>query len=59
MEDFEIFRPPMDSTREVLHAIATFQADLSPCFPYVNAELGGWDFDATNRVLPLKLSEGK
>jgi hypothetical protein len=25
----------------------------------VNGELGGWDFDATNRVLPLKLSDGK
>jgi hypothetical protein len=33
MKDFEIFRPPMDSTRGVLHAIATFQADLSPSFP--------------------------
>ncbi len=59
MEDFEIFRPPMDSTREVLHAIATFQADLSPSFPYVNGESGGWDYDATNRVLPLKLPDGK
>jgi ArsR family metal-binding transcriptional regulator len=59
MEDFEIFRPKMDSSKEVLHAIATFQADISPSFPYVNAELGGWDYDQTNQVLLLKLSDGK
>jgi ArsR family metal-binding transcriptional regulator len=49
----------MDSTKEVLHAIATFAADISPSFPYVNAELGGWDYDRTNQVLLLKLSDGK
>ncbi len=49
----------MDSTKEVLHAIATFQADISPSFPYVNAELGGWDYNQTNQVLMLKLSDGK
>jgi ArsR family metal-binding transcriptional regulator len=56
---FEIFRPKMDATKEVLHAIATFQADISPALPYVNAELGGWDYDQANRVLLLKLSDGK
>jgi ArsR family metal-binding transcriptional regulator len=55
----EIFRPKMDSTKETLHAIATFPEDISPAFPYVNAELGGWDYDQTNQVLLLKLSEGK
>ncbi|TSA05925.1 MAG: hypothetical protein D4R73_12055 [Deltaproteobacteria bacterium] len=59
IENFEIFRPKMDSTKEVLHAIATFTADISPSFPYVNAELGGWDYDQTNEVLLLKLSDGK
>ncbi|MGB7913232.1 MAG: (Fe-S)-binding protein [Desulfobaccales bacterium] len=59
IEDFEIFRPKCDSSKEVLHAIATFQADISPSFPYVNGELGGWDYDPTNRVLLLKLSDGK
>jgi len=59
IENFDIFRPKMDSTKEVLHAIATFQADISPAFPYVNAELGGWDYDQTNQVLLLKLSDGK
>lgn len=59
VEDFEIFRPKMDSTKETLHAIATFEADISPSFPYVNAQLGGWDFDQTNQVLLLKLSDGK
>ena len=56
---FEIFRPKMDSTKEVLHAIATFQADISPVLPYLNAELGGWDYDQRNQVLLLKLSAGK
>ncbi len=59
VEDFEIFRPKMDSTKETLHAIATFTADISPSFPYVNAELGGWDYDQLNQVLLLKLSDGK
>jgi len=59
IENFDIFRPKMDSSKEVLHAIATFQADISPSFPYVNAELGGWDYDQTNLVLLLKLSDGK
>ena len=49
----------MDSTKEVLHAIATFQADISPVLPYLNAELGGWDYDQRNQVLLLKLSAGK
>jgi ArsR family metal-binding transcriptional regulator len=59
IENFDIFRPKMDSTKEVLHAIATFTVDISPAFPYVNAELGGWDYDQTNQVLLLKLSDGK
>jgi len=57
--NFEIFRPKMDATKEVLHAIATFEADISPAFPYLNAELGGWDYDRPNQVLLLKLSAGK
>ena len=59
VDTFEIFRPKMDSSKEVLHAIATFQPDISPAFPYVNAELGGWDYDQANQVLLLKLSDGK
>jgi ArsR family metal-binding transcriptional regulator len=59
IDNFDIFRPKMDSTKEVLHAIATFTEDISPAFPYVNAELGGWDYDQTNQVLLLKLSDGK
>ena len=59
IDNFDIFRPKMDSTKEVLHAIATFQADISPAFPYVNAELGGWDYDQANQVLLIKLSDGK
>jgi ArsR family metal-binding transcriptional regulator len=59
IDNFDIFRPKMDATKEVLHAIATFAADISPAFPYVNAELGGWDYDKTNQVLLLKLSDGK
>ena len=59
IDNLDIFRPKMDSTKEVLHAIATFRVDISPAFPYVNAELGGWDYDQTNQVLLLKLSDGK
>jgi ArsR family metal-binding transcriptional regulator len=59
IDNFDIFRPKMDSTKEVLHAIATFSADISPALPYVNAELGGWDYNQTNQVLLLKLSNGK
>ena len=59
IDNFDIFRPKMDSTKEVLHAIATFEADISPAFPFVNAELGGWDYDQANQVLLLKLSDGK
>lgn len=59
IDNFEIFRPKMDSTKETLHAIATFSEDISPAFPYVNAELGGWDYDQANQVLLLKLADGK
>ncbi|MBM4295516.1 MAG: Fe-S cluster protein [Deltaproteobacteria bacterium] len=59
IDNLDIFRPKMDFTKEVLHGIATFTADISPSFPYVNAELGGWDYDQANQVLMLKLSEGK
>ncbi len=57
--DFNIFRPKMDATKEVLHAIATLEADISPVFPYLNAELGGWDYNTENQVLMLKLADGK
>jgi ArsR family metal-binding transcriptional regulator len=59
IDNLDIFRPKMDSTKETLHAIAAFTVDISPAFPYVNAELGGWDYDQTNQVLLLKLSDGK
>ena len=35
----------------MMHSIASFEADISPVFPYLNAELGGWDFDRLNRVV--------
>ena len=59
IKNYEIFRPKMDSTKEVLHSIATFDADISLALPYINAELGGWDYDQRNQVLLLKLSAGK
>lgn len=59
IDHFDIFRPKMDSTKEVLHAIAIFTADISPALPYVNAELGGWDYNQATQVLLLKLSNGK
>jgi ArsR family metal-binding transcriptional regulator len=57
--NYEIFRPKMDSTRERLHSIASLEDDISPAFPYINAELGGWDYDQKNQVVLLKLSAGK
>jgi len=59
INNYKIFRPKMDATKEVLHSIATFDTDISPVFPYLNAELGGWDYDQKNQVLLLKLSDGK
>jgi ArsR family metal-binding transcriptional regulator len=59
IKNYEIFRPKCDATKEVLHSIATFDSDISPAFPYLNAELGGWDYDQKNQVLLLKLSDGK
>lgn len=59
IKNYEIFRPKMDATKEVLHSIATFEADISPALPYINAELGGWDYDQINQVLLLKVADGK
>jgi ArsR family metal-binding transcriptional regulator len=59
IHNFEIFRPKCDPSKEILHGIATLDTDISPVFPYLNAELGGWDYDADNHVLLLKLSAGK
>ena len=47
--NYEIFRPKMDSMRERLHSIATLGDDISPAFPYINAELGGRDYDQNNQ----------
>ncbi len=33
IDHFDIFRPKMDSSKEVLHAIATFAADIFLPFP--------------------------
>lgn len=59
IENYEIFRPKCDPSKEVLHGIATLKDDISSVFPYLNAELGGWDYDQANHVLLLKLSAGK
>jgi ArsR family metal-binding transcriptional regulator len=59
IKNYEIFRPKCDYSKEILHGLATFEADISPVFPYLNAELGGWDYDRDNQVLMLKLSAGK
>jgi CO dehydrogenase/acetyl-CoA synthase gamma subunit (corrinoid Fe-S protein) len=37
IENFDIFRPKMDATKEVLHAIATFTVDILPCIAYAAA----------------------
>ncbi|MBM4287798.1 MAG: Fe-S cluster protein [Deltaproteobacteria bacterium] len=59
IKNYEIFRPKMDTIRERLHSIATLEEDISPVFPYLNTELGGWDYDQKNQVLLLKLAAGK
>ena len=59
IENYEIFRPKCDPSKEVLHGIATLKDDISPVFPYLNAELGGWDYDQENQVVLLKISAGK
>ncbi len=59
MENFESSRPKCDPSKEVLHGIATLKDDISPVFPYLNAELGGWDYDQNNQVVLLKVSAGK
>jgi len=59
LDAFDIFRPKMDFIKDRLHAIATVGPDISPVFPYLNAELGGWDYDPGNHVLMLKLTDGK
>ncbi len=59
IENFEIFRPKCDPSKEVLHGIAALKDDISPVFPYLNAELGGWDYDPKNQVVLLKISAGK
>jgi ArsR family metal-binding transcriptional regulator len=59
IKNYEIFRPKCDYTKEILHGLASFDTDISPVFPYLNAELGGWDYDQRNQVLMLKLSAGK
>ncbi len=59
VDNFEIFRPKCDPGKEVLHGIAALEDDISPAFPYLNAELGGWDYDHRNQVVLLKLAAGK
>ncbi len=59
IDKIDIFRPKMDFVKDRLHAIVTLAPDISPVFPYLNAELGGWDYDPGNHALMLKLSDGK
>ena len=59
INNYEIFRPKCNYSKEILHGIATFDVGISPVFPYLNAELGGWDYDRNNQVLMLKLSDAK
>lgn len=59
IDNYEIFRPKCDTTKERLHSIAKFATDISPVFPYLNAELGAWDYDSRNQVVMLKLADGK
>jgi len=54
--DINIFRPECNFSFDTVNVIATFDADVSPVLPYLNATLGGYAFDAATSTLTLKSS---
>jgi hypothetical protein len=44
--DINIFRPECNISFETFNVIATFDGDVSPVLPYLNASLGGYTFDS-------------
>ncbi len=56
--DINIFRPECNHSFDSVNVIASFNADVSPVLPYLNATLGGYAFDAESSTLTLK-SSGK
>jgi ArsR family metal-binding transcriptional regulator len=54
--DVNIFRPECNFAFETVNVIATFDADVSPVLPYLNASLGGYAFDSETSTLTLKNS---
>lgn len=54
--DIYIFRPECNFAFATVNVIATFDADVSPVLPYLNATLGSYAFDAESSTLTLKNS---
>jgi ArsR family metal-binding transcriptional regulator len=51
-----IFRPECNFAFETVNVIATFDGDVSPVLPYLNASLGGYAFDSGSSTLTIKNS---
>jgi ArsR family metal-binding transcriptional regulator len=49
-----IFRPECNFAFETVNVIATFDGDVSPVLPYLNASLGGYAFDTKTSTLTIK-----
>jgi ArsR family metal-binding transcriptional regulator len=54
--DINIFRPECNFAFATVNVIATFDADVSPVLPYLNATLGSYAFDSESSTLTLKNS---
>jgi ArsR family metal-binding transcriptional regulator len=54
--DIKIFRPECNYNFETVNVIATFDGDVSPVLPYLNATLGGYAFDSESSTLTIKNS---
>ena len=54
--DVNIFRPECNFAFETVNVIATFDGDVSPVLPYLNASLGGYAFDTESPTLTIKNS---
>jgi len=52
--DVNIFRPECNFSFETVNVIATFDGDVSPVLPFLNASLGGYAFDSESSTLTIK-----
>ena len=54
IKNYEIFRPKCDFTKENLHAIAIFDADISPAFPEKRNGLPHCLKDSSGRAIAIR-----